>query len=227
MILLLQLNPVGGKPVKYSSVNTVGSVSNCSEIPSRGISSKVKASDNTDDKAIGYVINNLEGGYFHPLHAWNNDGTFNSSFDYRKPKGSGTQPGNSGETLWGIDRPNGAHEKSSDAEIKKAGIAFWKEVDRQSGFGKYSPQNKTVKKYDWKVSTYPKPANYWKWNYKPSFSSGTVLADSAKVIIKKGFERNMKNYFGSHPLNQIVRNDGRLLFMYYRARDRDWETLGL
>jgi hypothetical protein len=197
-----------------------GKVTDCSGIPaSSGLSNSakkiVKASDSTSAKAIGYVINYLEGGYFHPLHAWNSDGTFKSTFDYRTK--SSPNAGNSGETLWGIDRPNGAHESSKDATIKKAGVAFWAEVDKKSGFGIYKAQNKTVKKYNWKVASYPKPTTYWKWLYNPGFTSGTVLADNAKVIINNGFEKNMTTYFGSHPLYNIVKNDGRLLFLYYRA----------
>ena len=136
---------------------------NCSSIPPSSTISPsarriVKAKDNTNAKAIQYVINYLEGGYFHPVHAWNKDGTFNSKsgFDYRKPQGSGTSPGNSGETLWGIDRPNGGHEKSSDPKIKNAGIKFWNEVDRLSGYGSYKSQNQTVKKYNWNIKQYPK-----------------------------------------------------------------------
>jgi hypothetical protein len=133
--------------------------------------------DNTNAKAMQYVINYLEGGYFHPVHAWKSNGDFNSSFDYRKPKGSGTSPGNSGETLWGIDRPNGAHEKSSDLKVKNAGIKFWNEVDRLSGYGSYKTQNQTVKKYNWNIKKYPKKSNSWKWLYNPGFTPGTVLAD--------------------------------------------------
>jgi len=203
--------------VKNAPGNTPkGKISSCKEIPSKGSSSKIiKASDNTDAKAIGYVINKLEGGYFHPLHARDSKGELKSSFDYRTPKNPTT--GNSGETLWGIDRPNGAHEKNSDKKIQSAGIKFWNEVDKLSGFGKYKTQNQTVKKYDWNAKKYPKPKGTWEWLHNPGFTAGTVLADNAQIIIKNGFESNMKNYFGSHPLNKIVRNDGRLLFMYYRA----------
>ena len=195
-----------------------GSISSCKEIPSKGASNNIiKANDNTDAKAIGYVINKLEGGYFHPLHAWDSKGNFKSSFDYRSPKGKGTSPGNSGETLWGIDRPNGGHETSPNKVIKAAGIKFWNEVDNLSGFGAYKSQNQTVKKYNWNVKKYPKPKGTWDWLHNPGFKAGTVLADNAQIIIKQGFETDMKNYFGSHPLAKIIRNDGRLLFMYYRA----------
>lgn len=192
---------------------------NCSSIPSSSSSVKriVKAKDNTNAKAIQYVINYLEGGYFHPVHAWNSNGTFKPGYDYRKPKGSGTSPGNSGETLWGIDRPNGAHEKSSDLKIKNAGIKFWNEVDKLSGYGSYKSQNQTVKKYNWNIKKYPKKSNSWQHYYNPGFTPGTVLADNAQIIIEKGFEKNMVNYFGSHPLYKIVKSDGRLLFMYFRA----------
>ena len=193
-----------------------GEISSCKEMPSKGSSSKIiKASDNTDAKAIGYVINKLEGGYFHPLHARDSKGELKSSFDYRTPKNPTT--GNSGETLWGIDRPNGAHEKSKNQIIQSSGIKFWNEVDKLSGFGDYKNQNQTVKKYDWNAKKYPKPKGTWGWLYNPGFTAGTILADNAQIIIKNGFESNMKNYFGSHPLNNIIKNDGRLLFMYYRA----------
>jgi hypothetical protein len=200
-----------GKPLK-------GKISSCREIPSGGSSKNIiKASDNTDAKAIGYVINKLEGGYFHPLHAWDSKGNFKPSFDYRSPKGSGISPGNSGETLWGIDRPNGGHEKNPNSIIKNAGIKFWNEIDTLSGFGIYKNQNQSVKKYNWDPKKYPKPQGTWNWLYNPGFKAGTVLADNAQIIIKQGFETDMRKYFGSHPLANIIRNDGRLLFMYYRA----------
>lgn len=199
--------------------SVVGKVNNCKEIPpSSAKKNIVKASDNTDAKAIGNVINYLEGGYFHPTHAWNSNGTFKTKFDYRTP--SNPTSGNSGETLWGIDRPNGDSENDPTPNIKSAGIKFWGEVDRLSGFGRYKLQNQTIKKYDWDIKKYPKLPNAWEWLHNPGFTPGTVLADNAQIIIKRGFERNMNSStigFGPHPLNQIVRNDGRLLFMYYRA----------
>ena len=201
------------------SINKVSKekISSCKQIPSNSSNKLIKASDNTDAKAIGYVINQLEGGYFHPAHAWKPNGIFKSSFDYRKPKGTGKTPGNSGETLWGIDRPNGNHENSPNAKVRLAGIKFWEAVDKSSGFGKYKLQNKTTKKYNWNIKKYPVPKDSWEWRHNPGFKAGTLLADNAQIIIKTGFETNMSNYFGSHPLNKIIRNDGRLLFLYYRA----------
>jgi hypothetical protein len=196
-----------------------GEISSCKEMPSKGSSSKIiKASDNTNTKAIGYVINKLEGGYFHPLHARNSKGELKSSFDYRTTKNPTT--GNSGETLWGIDRPNGAHEQSKDKKIQTAGIKFWNEVDKLSGFGIYKTQNQTIKKYDWNTKKQPQLKGTWGWLYNPGFTDGSILADNAKIIITEGFEKNMNSKdigFGGHPLYNIVKSDGRLLFMYYRA----------
>ena len=195
----------------------VGNVNNCKEIPpSSSPKNIVKASDNTDAKAIGYVINKLEGGYFHPTHAWNPNGTFNTGYSF----------GNSGETLWGIDRVAGdwlgLKGTKHPEEIKNAAKAFFGEIDKQSGFGSYKDENWKTRKKNWNITKYPKkpepPA--WKHYHTPPFTSGTVLADNAQIIIKKGFERNMNSTsigFKGHPLYNIIKNDGRLLFLYYRA----------
>jgi hypothetical protein len=198
-----------------ASGGVAGKVTDCSGIPassglSKSLKRAVKASDNTNAKAINYVLK-LEGGYFHPTHAWNSDGTFRSTYSF----------GNSGETLWGIDRAAGKQEFSEVASIKKAAVAFWKEIDGLSGFGKYKSLNQTVKKKEWDIKRYPRPAGSWAHYKDPGFTPGTTLAKNATIILETRFEELMSSKssgFGGHPLYNIVKNDGRLLFMYWRAR---------
>jgi hypothetical protein len=216
----ISLFDINFKAVNFTPEASSKRVTSCNQIPNSTAAKRiVKAKDNTYAKAIGYVINNLEGGYFHPVHAFRKDKKgniiFNSGFDYRTK--DNPNQGNSGETLWGIDRPNGEHVKSLDPKIKNAGIKFWNKVDELSGYGLYKSQNQTVRKYDWNISKYPKKSGAWSWLYNPGFTPGTVLADNAQIIIVNGFEKNMNTYFGSHPLYNIVKSDGRLLFLYFRA----------
>jgi hypothetical protein len=48
----------------------------------------------------------------------------------------------------------GMKTSKKDLKIKNAGIKFWNEVDKLSGYGSYKAQNQTVKKYNWNIKKY-------------------------------------------------------------------------
>lgn len=81
---------------------------------------------------VNLVIDNLEGGYYHPA--------MKSSL-----KG-GDKMGSSGETLFGIDRVHGA-----DINKTPSGIKFWNYVDKNSGWSPLSAD-----KPKWEYSHVPK-----------------------------------------------------------------------
>lgn len=81
---------------------------------------------------VNLVIDNLEGGYYHPA--------MKSSL-----KG-GEKMGSSGETLFGIDRVHGA-----DINKTASGIKFWNYVDKNSGWSPLSAD-----KPKWEYSHVPK-----------------------------------------------------------------------
>ena len=60
------------------------------------------------------IINNLEGGYYHP--------------DMKANLRGGERMGNSGETMFGLDRVHGGSLNSSEN-----GVKFWQIVDNNYG----------------------------------------------------------------------------------------------
>ena len=51
----------------------------------------------------------------------------------------------------------------------------------------------------------------------------SLLLNEAKDMIEERFNKYLNLYFNNHPLKNIILNDGRLLFMYYRAT---WNGVG-
>lgn len=76
---------------------------------------------------VNLVIDNLEGGYYHP--------------EMKSSLKGGDKMGSSGETLFGIDRVHGA-----DINKTPSGIKFWNYVDANSG---WSPLSEGKPKWKW------------------------------------------------------------------------------
>lgn len=70
----------------------------------------------TADQLITYIIQNIEGGYYHP--------------DMKAKLKGGENLGASGETMYGMDRTNGAGSAVTDST---AGRAFWQLIDDNYG----------------------------------------------------------------------------------------------
>ena len=73
-------------------------------------------SDITQQKIINLIIDNIEGGYYHP--------------DMQSKLKGGESMGISGETMFGIDRKNGAPQFTTKTP---EAVAFWQLVDANYG----------------------------------------------------------------------------------------------
>ena len=212
--------------------NNASKINNCKAIPSLvskmpiSAYNKIKPSTTQESVITQTVIDYLEGGYFHPVHAFDKNGKINtkSNFDLYS---------NSGETLYGIDRYAGNTEGLRQGPKNQTGIDFWAAVDKISGYGKYRNESRTKPVKNWNIKKYPKlylpestiingiPTTItpFSWRTKPSPST-PGYADIQKNLQKYITER-FNNYFNStfksHPVGKLVKSDGRLKFMFYRA----------
>jgi hypothetical protein len=89
---------------------------------------------------VKIVIDNFEGGYFHPDMF--NDGRLKDNPSYHYKKG---QQAESGETMFGLDRVNGAYLYKNDA-----GKKFWQLIDDANA------------------------RSEWKWNYRGGSLQSTL-----------------------------------------------------
>lgn len=192
------------------------SITSCNGLPSaKGMSGSskgiIKASTTKDSTIVQAIVDYLEGGYYHPTHAYDSK--------TKKLKDSWAIYKNSGETLYGLDRYAGNNEGIRKGPKNQAGIDFWSAVDAISGYGSYKDTNRTVKTGNWNVSKYPKKSNGWSWNHMPKKSEKgyDTLQKNLTKYITSSYNSLFKRNFGSHPVGKLVENDGRLKFMYYRA----------
>jgi hypothetical protein len=211
--------------VIQQSVQNAGkpkTISSCNELPpSSGLSSSVKglikASTTKDSTLVQAIVDNLEGGYYHPVHAYDSKtNQIKESFSIYK---------NSGETLYGIDRYAGNTEGLRKGPKNDTGVDFWNAVDAISGYGKYKSIARTKPTGKWDISKYPKIKDKWTWNYMPKSSDKgyDTLQKNLQKYITSQYNSFFKSYFGNHPVGKLVESDGRLKFMYYRAT---WNGVG-
>jgi hypothetical protein len=121
------------------------------------------------------VIDKLEGGYWNP-----------------KCKHPSSGMGKSTETMFGLDRYNGAIERTED------GKEFFEIIDQQ--------------KEDLGMDKFCKK---WKWLYRGGEDEEELKTLAAKIM-KNAFDRNMKNYVtDTETKNKIKNNKGLLLHMSY------------
>jgi hypothetical protein len=191
-------------------------ISSCNQLPpAEGMSSSVKgiikASTTKDNTLIQAIVDNLEGGYYHPTHAYSSK-TKTLIPDYGIYK-------DSGETLYGIDRFAGNTEGIKQGPKNQTGIDFWSAVDAISGFGAYKSQARTTKTGNWDIKKYPRKTSSWNHYDKPKKSDPgyNTLQTNLQKYITHQFTSFSKRYFGSHPLGKLVESDGRLKFLFYRA----------
>ena len=167
---------------------------------------RLKSSNNTQD-IINLIQNNVEGGYYHPVHWYiNGKGT---------RKGFGVY-GASGETMYGEDRFAGQTETFPD------GKAFWALMDTVSGLGQYATQNRTYKTREYPENLLQQQSRlkYLAWGKDPSDSNITakLKALSAKIAIYRT-NQNLDTYFKSSPeLKSKIKSDARFYFAWVRAR---------
>jgi hypothetical protein len=208
--------------VIQDSINNVGKaingaqITSCNQLPpAKGLSSSVKgiikASTTKDSTIIQAIVDNLEGGYYHPTHAYSSKtNTILPNYDIYK---------NSGETLYGIDRFAGNTEGIRQGPLNPIGVAFWSAVDAISGFGAYKNAARITKTGKWDIKKYPKKPTAWNHYDKPKKSDpgyNTLQTNLQKYMISQ-FTAFSNIYFGNHPLGKLVESDGRLKFLFYRA----------
>jgi hypothetical protein len=203
-------------------VNSSKTITSCNQLPpASGLSSSVKglikASTTKDSTIVQAIVDNLEGGYYHPTHAYDSSTKLlKTSFEVYK---------NSGETLYGIDRFAGNTEGIKQGPINQTGVAFWAAVDAISGFGAYKNTARKTKTGSWNIKQNPRKSNGWSWNYmpKPSDPGYNTLQTNLQKYISHQFTSFSKTYFGNHPVGKLVESDGRLKFLFYRAT---WNGVG-
>lgn len=134
------------------------------ETSSTPIDSKfnVIGSDKDFRKYFDLIVDKLEGGYYNP------DWHYSSAM------------GDSGETLYGLDRKHGGKLNETPE-----GLEFWKIVDEN--------KNKSS----------------WTYNYKPSGSIGEKLKNLASKIIENHYNKLQDKYLSNEAKN-IVNSDSPL-----------------
>lgn len=205
-------NPIISATVINDSINNATTITSCNSLPpSKGLSSSVKglikASTTKDSIIVQAIVDNLEGGYYHPTHAFSFSQTDRNTYK------------NSGETLYGLDRYAGNNEGIRKGPKNQSGIDFWAAVDIISGNGSYKNTSRTVNTGQWDIKKYPKKSGIWSWNYMPKKSESGYdnLQKHLTKYITNSYNSLFNKYLAGHPVGQLVQNDGRLKFMYYRA----------
>ncbi len=195
-----------------ASINNATTITSCKSLPpSKGLSSSVKglikASTTKDSIIVQAIVDNLEGGYYHPTHAFSFSQTDRNTYK------------NSGETLYGLDRYAGNNEGIRKGPKNQSGIDFWAAVDAISGNGSYKDTSRNVKTDQWNIKKYPKKSGIWSWNHMPKKSERGYdnLQKNLTKYITNSYNSLFNKYFTDHPVGKLVQNDGRLKFMYYRA----------
>jgi hypothetical protein len=195
-----------------TTLSNATTITSCKSLPpSKGLSSSVKglikASTTKDSIIVQAIVDNLEGGYYHPTHAFSFSQTDRNTYK------------NSGETLYGLDRYAGNNEGIRKGPKNQSGIDFWAAVDAISGNGSYKDTSRTVKTGQWNIKKYPKKSGIWSWNHMPKKSESGYdnLQKNLTKYITNSYNSLFNKYLAGHPVGQLVQNDGRLKFMYYRA----------
>ena len=153
------------------------------------------------EAATKLVIDNFEGGYFHPYQY--KDGRLNpnsKSFDFMSK---------SGETLYGLDRHAGhslfytTPRISSNRDIDIANKKFYKYKNNDSA-------------NFWQYLDKANAANLWTWNSQPPGKDADALKTLASAIIYPAFLSYAKKYL-SEAAQNIVFNYPPLLFHFIYA----------
>jgi hypothetical protein len=136
----------------------------------------------TADQLITYVIQNIEGGYYHP--------------DMKSKLRGGENLGISGETMYGLDRANGAGSAVTNSD---AGRKFWKLIDDNYG------------SHHGDTSYYGDMAD----GRKVPASVGAQLQEYTRTIIKSMFNDYAGRYLSPGAKSVIMSNPAlQLQFLY-------------
>lgn len=134
------------------------------------------------EELTGKVINNLEGGYYHPI--FKEKGAKSLSGAYLSPSNF-TKMGESGETMFGIDRVNGGSINTTPA-----GLEFWSIIDKANAKEKW-------------------PYGFMGGKYQ------SQLIPLVSEIMKPQYESNAKNYLTDKSRKIVESNEGLLFNFIY------------
>jgi hypothetical protein len=151
--------------------------------------------------ATKLVIDNFEGGYYHPQMY--RDGRLNpnsKSFNFMR---------NSGETMFGLDRHAG-HSLYYSSPRKSSDV--WTNLNY---IPTYTYKNNDSKDF-WTYLDNVNAKDNWKWNEKGG-SGGEKLKVLASKILFPQFEIYVKDNKWSDKAKQIVFSDAKLLFHFIYA----------
>jgi len=161
-----------------------------------------KLNENLFTSATKLVIDNFEGGYYHPQMY--RDGRLNpnntKSFNFMR---------NSGETMFGLDRHAG-HSLYYSSPRKSSDV--WTNINY---IPTYTYKNNDSKNF-WTYLDNVNAKNNWKWNEKGG-AGGENLKVLASKILYPQFQIYVNDYKWSDKAKQIVFNDAKLLFHFIYA----------
>jgi len=143
------------------------------------------------------VINNFEGGYFHPKMYFENPSKFSVY-------------GTSGETMYGLDRHAGFdlfYKGKRKASNVRENLKFIES-------NKYEYKNEASKKF-WSLIDSLDAKNKWEWNY-PGGTNRNTLINLASEIIYPEFLR-LSNVYLDENSQKIVFSNPKLLFHFIYA----------
>jgi hypothetical protein len=164
----------------------------------RGI---IKASGRTLEELTSMMFEFVEGGYYHPVHAYT-----------KFSAGDRATYGSSGETMWGLDRYAGQTEKSD------AGKAIWAELDKLTGYGSYAATSRSTPTKKWDMKKYPLKAGGWTHCYVPPGKSAKKIYAAAVDYAIGNYRTSLKaNFKGKSEIIDLINSDNRMTFAWLRA----------
>ena len=161
----------------------------------------IKASGRSLEELTSMMLEFVEGGYYHPVHAY----TKFSAKD-RNTYGS------SGETMWGLDRYAGQTEKSD------AGKTIWQELDKLTGYGSYAATSRSTPTKKWDIKKNPAKSGGWTHCYVPPGKSAKKIYDAAVDYAIGNYRSSLKaNFKGNSDIIDLINSDNRMTFAWLRA----------
>ena len=143
--------------------------------PEEEVKKKSSVSDSSFDSILNQIIDKIEGGYYHPVMVQGGRGF---------PKGDRSM-GDSGETLFGIDRKHGGTINDTSE-----GKRFWEIIDGAGASTK------------------------WPWLYRGGNLEGQ-LKSLARKMIKKNFETLAGRYLSDDARKIVMSDNGLLTHFGY------------
>lgn len=158
---------------------------------------KVDLTNSNYESIVKSVIDNLEGGYYHPTMRAKNPAKFS---DY----------GRSGETMFGLDRFAGHDLFYSTPRMSNNPMDDLENIES----GKYEYKSEDAKQF-WTIIDSADAKDKWAWNYRGGQYENQLETLAGKVM-KPEFESLFGQYL-SHAAQEIVKNDPMLMYHFVYA----------